>query len=392
MFQYIIDIRAGGLRALCALFFVFAMAGCSKQIHSDMAVSFLPCSGEFISSAGDKLSLADVVHNASSADYVLIGEGHTSLCDHKVQFNLIQGLTDNHRKVAIGFEMVSSDKQDVLNRFNLGQLSLDDLPEKLDWKNEWRYDFNFFRPIFELAKERELTVAALNFPFRLIKEVHAKGLEGLSAADRALLPQNVIMPPKEQEESLKEVLSMHPNSDPSDSEQVHRFLLIQSLWDTTMAERAVSLRHSAGTPVIVLAGAGHVEQGWGIAHRLKELDPEAKIFMFMPWRGDDFYPAEADSFFYCPPSYESRLGMTLEMRQGKAVIVAVKRDQKAFKIGIRPGDVLAEAQGIPVHSLSALHMAGAKAHKENKPLVFKMDRRGNTFNIDLGLLVRSKKD
>lgn len=392
MTQYTSDICAKGLLTLCAIFFISVISGCSKHVHSDMAVSFLPCSGEFISSAGDRLSLAEVVRNADSADYVLIGEGHTSRCDHEVQFKLIQGLTNKHHKISIGFEMVSSDKQDVLNRFNLGQLSLDELPEKLDWKNEWRYDFNFFRPIFELAKKRELTVAALNFPFRLMKEVHEKGLEGLSEADRALLPKNVIMPPIQQEESLKEVLAMHPHSGLPDSKQAQRFLLIQSLWDTTMAERAINLRHSTGTPVVVLAGAGHVEHGWGIAHRLKELDPEAKIFMFMPWRGEEFYPTAADSFFYCPPSYESRLGMTVEMRNGEAVIVAVKRDQKAFKVGLRPGDVLAEAQGIPVHSLSAMHMAGIKAHKENKPLVFKIERRGNTFNIDLGLLVRAKKE
>ena len=37
----------------------------------------------------------------------------------------------------------------------------------------------------------------------------------------------------------------------------------------------------------------------------------------MPWRGDEFYPTAADSFFYCPPSYESRMGMTIEIRQGQ---------------------------------------------------------------------------
>ncbi|SDK44630.1 Uncharacterized iron-regulated protein [Maridesulfovibrio ferrireducens] len=391
MFRYNINIRARGLRTLCALFFIFAISGCTKPIHPDMAVSFLPCSGEYISSAGEKLSFAEVVQNASRADYVLIGEGHTNRCDHAAQFNLIQGLTRNNRKVSIGFEMISSEKQDVLNRFNLGQLSVDELPEKLDWKNEWRYDFNFFRSVFELAKKRELTVAALNFPFRLTKEVREKGLERLSVPDRALLPQKVIPAPEQQEESLKEVLSMHANRDSSDPTQVERFLLVQSLWDTAMAERAISLRRSSKNPVVVLAGAGHVEHGWGIAHRLKELDPEAKVFMFMPWRGEEFYPTAADSFFYCPPSYESRLGMTVEMRQGKAVVVAVKRDQKAFKYGIRPGDVLLKAQGIPVRSLFAMHMAGAKAHKENKPLVFKLDRRGMTFSIDLGLLVRSKE-
>ncbi|WP_031481706.1 ChaN family lipoprotein [Maridesulfovibrio frigidus] len=392
MFRYIIHIRARGLTALCALFFIFAASGCTKVVHPEMAVSFLPCPGEYVDTAGNKISYAQVVGNASNADYVLIGEGHTSRCDHEAQFNLIQGLTRNNRKVAIGLEMVNTEKQDVLNRYNLGQLPIDKLEESLDWENQWRYDFKFFQPIFELAKARKLTVAALNFPFRITKEVRAKGLEGLNATERSLLPEKVIPPDPKQEESLKEILAMHAGRDSSNSTQVERFFLVQSLWDTAMAEQAVSLHRNSELPVVILAGAGHVEHGWGIAHRLKELDPEANIFMFMPWRGEEFYPTAADSFFYCPPAYESRLGMTIEMRQGKAVIVAVKRDRKAYKFGIRPGDVLLKAQGIPVHSLTAMHVAGRKAHKDKKPLIFKMDRRGKTFDVDLGLLVRDKKE
>ncbi|WP_245549574.1 ChaN family lipoprotein [Maridesulfovibrio hydrothermalis] len=363
-----------------------------KNISSEMAVSFLPCPGEFLDPVGDRLPFDKLMSEAAKADYVLIGEGHTSVCDHKVQFEIIEGLTRGRNKVAIGLEMVTADKQDILNRFNLGQLSTDDLPGELDWENGWRYDFNMFRPVFELAAARRLTVAGLNFPFRLTKEVRDKGLEGLSAEDRAMLPEKVIPPAPEQEEGLKEVLAMHTNRDTADPVQVERFFLVQSLWDTAMAEKAVNLRKSSGHPVIILAGGGHVEHGWGIARRLKVLDPQAGVTIIMPWRGDKFYPSAADSFFYCPPSYESRMGMTVEMRLGRAVITAVKRDRKAYQKGIRPGDIIVKAQGIPVTSLSAMHMAGAKAHKENSPLIFTMDRRGEVFDLDIGLLQRMKKE
>lgn len=393
MVQNKINKCAKGLLALCALFFLMGAVGCTKKpVPPEMAVSFLPCPGEYLNPVGDRLTFDLLMSEASEADYVLIGEGHTSICDHKVQFEIIEGLTRAHKKVAIGLEMVTAGKQDILNRFNLGQLSVDELPEELDWENGWRYDFSMFRPIFELAAKRQLTVAGLNFPFRLTREVRKKGLEGLSAEDRALLPEKVIAPPVEQEEGLKEVLAMHKGRDATDPEQVERFLLVQSLWDTAMAEKAVSLRRSSGHPVVILAGGGHVEHGWGIPGRLKVLDPEAKIMTLMPWRGEEFYPTAADSFFYCPPSYESRMGMTVEMRQGRAVITEVKRDRKAYRSGIRPGDIIVEAQGIPVTSLRAIHMAGAKAHQENKPLLFKMDRQGESYDLDLGLLGRIKKD
>jgi len=185
---------------------------------------------------------------------------------------------------------------------------------------------------------------------------------------------------------------MHQGRDASDPKQIERFFLVQSLWDTGMAEKAVELRQRSGHPVVILAGGGHVEHGWGIPRRLKVLDPEAKVMTIMPWRGDEFYPTAADSFFYCPASYESRMGMTIEMRQGRAVISAVKRDRKGYEKGLRPGDIIAKAQGIPLTGLTALHMAGAKAHKEDKPLVFTIDRRGNRFDLDMGRLTRMKKD
>ncbi|MFW5500645.1 MULTISPECIES: ChaN family lipoprotein [unclassified Maridesulfovibrio] len=382
---------ARAVLVLCALFFV--LGGCvKKNIPPEMAVSFLPCSGDYIDPVGDPLPFDKLMVEASKADYVLIGEGHTSICDHKAQFEILEGLTRGHTKVAIGLEMVTAQKQDILNRFNLGQIPVAELPKELDWENGWRFDFNMFKPIFELAEKRRLTVAGLNFPFRVVKEVREKGLEGLSPEDRAMLPEEVIPPAPEQEEGLKEILAMHQGRDATDSKQIERFILVQSLWDTGMAEKAVQLRRSSGHPVVILAGGGHVEHGWGIPRRLKVLDPQAKVMTIMPWRGDEFYPTAADSFFYCPPAYESRMGMTIEIRQGRAVITAVKRDRKGYKKGLRPGDIIAKAQGIPVTSLTAMHMAGSKAHKEDKPLVFTIDRRGEFFDLDMGMLNRMKKD
>jgi len=376
---------------LCALFFV--LGGCvKKNIPPEMAVSFLPCSGDYLDPVGDPLPFDKLMAEASKADYVLIGEGHTSVCDHKAQFDIIDGLSRGHRKIAIGLEMVTTGKQDVLNRFNLGQIPVTELARKLDWENGWRYDFNMFKPIFQLAAKRRLTVAGLNFPFSLVQEIGEKGLDGLSSDDRALLPEKVIPPAPEQEEGLKEVLAMHQGHDAGDPKQVEQFFLVQSLWDTAMAEQAVKLRRDSGHPVVILAGGGHVEHGWGIPRRLKVLDPQAKIMTVMPWRGDEFYPTAADSFFYCPPSYESRMGMTIEMRRGDAVITVVKRDRKAYKKGLRPGDIIAKAQGIPVTSLRSMHMAGSKAHREDKPLVFTIKRRGKIFDLDMGRLSRTKKD
>lgn len=91
---------------------------------------------------------------------------------------------------------------------------------------------------------------------------------------------------------------------PDPEAMFHQFITVQSLWDTVMAENAVRVRQLEGSPVVVLAGSGHVENGWGIALRLQSLDPEAKVLLVMPWRADPAVelPPEAlgDVFFSCP--------------------------------------------------------------------------------------------
>lgn len=380
--------RAGSLTALCAIFFLLLATGCAKKSTPVMDVSFLPCSGNFVSSSGDQLSLSQVKQLAMKADYLLIGEGHRTVCDHKIQAQLIDCLSQNNRNISIGLEMVDTTFQDVLNRYNLGQIPLGKIASELKWSDQWGYDFSLFKPIFKLARERHLTLAALNFPFKLVPKIRDKGLESLSPEERALLPEKVLMASKEQQKALLDIIAMHEHRDSNNLEQVEKFVLVQSLWDTAMATQAVKLRHEVGSPVVVLAGAGHVENGWGISRRLKKIDPDAKVMLLVPWRGDKFYPHAGDAFFYCPPAYNSRLGMNVEIRFGKAVVTKIARGSRADLAGMRPGDIIREVQSVPMHSLRAMHLGGIKAHKENQPLVFKVERGEDTFDINLGKLGR----
>jgi uncharacterized iron-regulated protein len=378
--------RAGSFAALCAIFFLVLAAGCAKKTVPAMDVSFLPCSGDFVSSSGDRLSPDQVVALAEKADYLLIGEGHKMSCDHKIQAEMVDRLSRNGRRISIGLEMVDTTFQDTLNRYNLGQIPLDKIAAALKWDKNWGYDFSLFEPVFRLAEERHLTLGALNFPFSLVRKIREKGLDGLSPEERAMLPEKVQMSSKEQQQALLGIIAMHENRDADNLEQVHQFILIQSLWDTAMAEKAVELRRQAGTPVIILAGDGHVENGWGISKRIKTFDPQARIMLLVPWRGDKFYSKAGDAFFYCPPAYKSRLGMKVEMRFGKAVVTKVDRGSRADLAGMRPGDVICEVQSVPMVSMRSMHLGGMKAHKENKPLVFKVERGDDTFDINVGKL------
>ncbi|BAH75189.1 ChaN family lipoprotein [Solidesulfovibrio magneticus] len=177
------------------------------------------------------------------------------------------------------------------------------------------------------------------------------------------------------------------------------FVTVQSLWDTQMAARALYARAVSGRPVAVVAGAGHVANGWGIARRLAVLDPSAKVVLVMPWRGGEAPDAEAAPYFFaCPAAQKSRLGMTLTQDQPAPgnpatlpLVTAVAPGSPAAKAGLLPGDAVVAAGGHPADNLSVLHKAAIEAVKDGKTLSLTVFRAGETLTIDIPIALPAAK-
>ncbi|KHK00694.1 ChaN family lipoprotein [Desulfovibrio sp. TomC] len=339
----------------------------------------------------------------AGADYMLLGEEHPNPCDHLAQAAVIRRLAAAGVFPAIGLEMVPADRQPVLDAFNAGSLSLADLPQALDWKTTWGFDFALYAPIFEAAREYQLPLFALNAPAGLAKEVGRLGLDALPPAKRAMLPGAILPPHPAQVEELRVFFAQHgpmgkpppdpakaavPGRDPFDS-----FLAVQSLWDTQMAARAVLARSLTARPVVVIAGAGHVANGWGIARRLAVYDPSARTVTVVPWRGGEAPdPDEATFFAACPAIQKSRLGMTLSHDQpapGQPVppllVTTVAPGSAAETAGLLAGDAVTAAGKHPATDLAVLHQAAMEAAKAGDPLTLTVSRAGETLTITIPL-------
>ncbi|MFV0347424.1 MAG: ChaN family lipoprotein [Halodesulfovibrio sp.] len=153
--------------------------------------------------------------------------------------------------------------------------------------------------------------------------------------------------------------------------RMDRFFLIQSLWDTAMAEQAIKAKDETGNPVVVLIGSGHVEFGWGMAHRIRKLRPESRVLLVTPWRGTEpLDPLEADMQYYCRLTHQSRMGFSLLQVDGGAQVLDVLPGSRAAKAGFMKGDIITAANGTVVDSMWVLHTAGLDAAKAGKDLVF----------------------
>jgi len=369
-----------------------------------MSVNFLPAPGEMLTAAGDRLPPEAFMAKSRSAAYVLIGESHGQSCAHEAERRILTLLAHNPagegQGPAVGLEMVPAKNSAVLQDFVAGNIAPEDLEARLDWGKTWGHPFARYLPVFMTLREWKLPAVGLNVPPDVIRRLSAAALDNataqnpvaaLSAEDRALLPRRIIEPAPEQLAFLREVMSGHPQGrNVDDSRQVARFLLIQSVWDSAMAEQAVALRAATKRQVAVLAGTAHVDGGLGIARRIAALDPGAEILLVSPWRGDDLDPKDAQVRVYCPLRFESRMGMLLEHRafgqDEQVVVVEVTRGSRAEAAGLRPGDVVTRAGGYRMNSLNSLHLAGSDAFRAKQPLVLGIQRGGACYSVDLGPL------
>ena len=148
-------------------------------------------------------------------------------------------------------------------------------------------------------------------------------------------------------------------------------------------------------PVVILAGAGHVEHGWGIASRILALNPEATILGVVPVRdAEDFaqqtspdHPTLAGEllYFYCAAQHRSRLGMNVVFEDRAIRATEIIPGSAADKAGLRPDDVLIASGDKPLTSATDLHFAAMAAARSKQPLALTVRRGAQTLQLALPL-------
>jgi uncharacterized iron-regulated protein len=186
-------LRSSGVACAWLAFFVALVAGCAQKTGAlPRAGIFALAQSHDATSGATRSALAldsgAFAARAAQADYILIGEWHTVVCDHAVQARLLEILAQAGQKPALGLEMVAIDRQDVLDRYFPAQgndavateakpapLTLAALARDLDWPRSWGYPFEFYAPIFKVALQARLPVYGLNIPAKIMSAYRKNG-------------------------------------------------------------------------------------------------------------------------------------------------------------------------------------------------------------------------
>ena len=230
-----------------------------------------------------------LIEQLNRARFVLLGEIHDNKLHHDRQAGLLDKLTGSDRKRAVVFEMAERSKQNAFAIFRSRFASPEPggsphrhdasgLEVLLDWEHSGWPDWTWYKPLFDIAMEKELPIGAGGLSHHDVGAVHKQGLGGLPADLRAAFSPylNIDWPDELEQQSQQEIMEGHCNALPD--RVLPRFSLIQRLRDASLSQ---SLVEQAGlSPIgkaILIAGNSHVRRDLGVPYYLVKSGVEGTV-------------------------------------------------------------------------------------------------------------------
>lgn len=334
----------------------------------------------------DKAKLLDIV---SSGRLICVGETHDNINAHRVQLAVIKGLNERFPgKIAIGMEMFREPVQEILDRWTAGELTELEFLKRSMWLENWSMDFGYYREILEYARDNHLDLVALNPPKDIQNKIRISGLENLPEEVRKTLPEIDVTDPYHRA-LIQAVYGAHVKG----TTGFDSFYSVQVLWEETMAENVVRYLRSPrgeGKKIVVLAGVGHVQFGFGIPKRVlrrmalpyyiiipNEISiPKEKEIEMMKYESPEIPLLPAD--FLWMVAYEElktdhvRLGVQLSDSEGSVKVVEVSSGSLGERAGIRVGDVILMLDGQKViESYDLIYYLGKKGFGDSATVTLK---------------------
>ena len=203
---------------------------------------------------GREVAEAEFFQTLAAAQAVCLGESHKNPHHHWAQLRVVQEV--GRPTWALGMEMFQRPVQGVLDDYEQGAIDEAALLSRSGWEDRWGYDYALYRPMVNTARARKMELLALNAPEELTKKVAHHGLDGLSAEERASVPELDL-----KNEAHRAFFTDAMQGHEMGGNDFENFYTAQVIWDETMADTAWQwLKANADRHVVILAGTGHCHE------------------------------------------------------------------------------------------------------------------------------------
>ena len=224
------------------------------------------------------IPIAQMIKEVAEAPLVFVGEIHDDPTHHELQYQVIKGIHDAGKPLAIGLEMFNAENQPELDAWVEDRLTPARFAEV--YAKNWKEPLRLYADIFQYARANRIHLVGLNVPRELIQGVKRNGLQALPEEVRRKLPADFRCDMTgEYLAFMEKVLSGHRGS----MESLSHFCEAMMLWNNLMAQNlSAYLESHPGTSMVVLAGAGHARKKWGIPGQLESGQKQFTYRVILP--------------------------------------------------------------------------------------------------------------
>jgi len=313
-------------------------------------------------------SFDDTIDQLNQRRVIYVGENHTSMADHLLQFRIIQALHQKNPDLAIGMEMFPRTSQPALDAYiNDDMISEQDFLRDSRYFEVWGYDWRFFRAIFSYARRHRIPVIGLNLEREIVSKIFADGhTDSLSAEQKTMLPENRNLDLPGYTERLGEIHGFHTRNQQTEKGMLTGFIQSQAIWDETMAETAAKfLTDHPATRMVILAGSQHTRKDSGIPPRVASRLQvnQASVLNLSAEDTPADISQTTDFFFLAPPvtlEPVGKMGLVLaEVKEGEKKelkINDISPLSKAGQAGVQKDDILIAINNSIISSMADVHL------------------------------------
>jgi len=349
---------------------------------------------------GELITPAELAKRLSATRLLLIGEEHTSVEFHRVQYLVLDALVKSGRKVMIGLEMYPHTEQRFLDQWRDGLVTEEGFLRLSHWYDNWGYNWMYYRDIFMLARDNKVPMYGVNTPREVVSAVRRKGLAGLTPEEAALIPKDIDVDSADHMTFFRTTFEgnegpVHGGGMPE--EMFKNMLSAQATWDATMGYYGVQALKQSGDPkaiMVILVGSGHVAYGVGIERQAKKwadgpITTIIPVPVGTPARGIEkdtqasyanFTWGVQDEAYSAYPT----MGTSTAVGEGDAArrVIIVQAGSAAALAGVKVGDVMQSLDGVPLTDKETFNRVMAtKRWGDATPLVVKRGAETVTLNV-----------
>jgi uncharacterized iron-regulated protein len=225
---------------------------------------------------GRVLPLSELITHLEQHDIIYLGEEHHNPYHIQAALKVLDQLVTDGIEPTIGMEMFGWDGQPALDGYvATTQAVTNEFLEQVRWKQNWGGAFEDYAPLVTFARDRRLSVLAMNPPKPLIRRVVKLGLDQARQepewAPWGILQENIVDDPAYRDRIVDQLRRCHGGTEEHFRTMYEASMVRDEGMARTLVIRQEQFRRENGGSrrmIVSYTGGGHVQYNLPVPKRV----------------------------------------------------------------------------------------------------------------------------